>query len=74
MNMTCITTEKTMMPELFYQLNTLCLCLSHDLPEAADVNDLRLVRRQTFTTASKRDVDGLINAWNTPDGLNMRNI
>lgn len=61
--------------KVFYnQLITLCLCLSNDLLEAADVKDLRLVKKQTSNAASKRDADGLVKDWNTPAGLKMRNI
>lgn len=60
----------------FNQLNTLCLCWSNDLRKAADVKDLRLVKKQTFNAASKGDADGLVMVWKTtaPAGLNMRKI
>lgn len=62
------------MKVFFNQLNTLCLCLSNDLLKASDVNDLRLVNKQTFNAASKGDPDVLVKVFNTPAGLNMRNI
>lgn len=54
----------------FHQLNT--LCLSNDLLKESDVNDLRLVKKQTFNAAWKGD--GLVKDLNTPAGLNMLNI